>query len=278
MLSVRQALIAMSLLIWGDTAVSSAIADSFTYKNARFGAQITLPADLFVKIEPAPTNGDGVTLSHSDGGSIAIYAGHNVLDDTPQSAADNLRAETGENFTITYERVADDWLVQSGFEGEMIFYMRLEFAKDGIVHGFLMKYPESLRSKYDQTIGAISRSLGPSEEEVELAERIYARCPAPEFQLQLAESRMRIGDVDGALRLRALRRVIDSSDGPVPWDEFRDDTEHRLTKLVEAKMRPVKGRRKQGGNGRTRAASSRLSSQRESRPTTASPRKRRKAA
>lgn len=141
---------------------SSVLADSITYKNARYGTQITLPARLFTQIAPPPANGDGITLTHPDGGSIAIYAGHNALGDTPRTAAESLRNETGVDFTITYDRVADDWLVQSGFEGDMIFYMRLEFGDDGIVHGFLMKWPESQRAKYDDAVGPIGQSLGPN--------------------------------------------------------------------------------------------------------------------
>lgn len=59
-------------------------------------------------------------------------------------------------------------------------------------------YPESprlLRPRY-----RLARLLGPREEEVTFAERLHERLPVPEIQLLLAESRMRAGDVEGALR------------------------------------------------------------------------------
>jgi DNA end-binding protein Ku len=82
------------------------------------------------------------------------------------------------------------------------------------------------------------------------------------------------GDVGGfqipARDLRPLQRVIDSADGTVPWEDFRDDTDHRLAKLVQAKVSPAKRRRSSGSNGRARSKAA------PSRPRTA--RKQRKAA
>jgi len=110
-----------------------------------------------------------------------------------------LAAAQGEDVTLLTERTGElsdpitQQLVKAGILRQV---NRLEDASE-LIRAALLEHPESLRllrGAYD-----MSRRLGPSEEEVELAERIYMRLPAPEFRLQLAESRMRSGDVDGAL-------------------------------------------------------------------------------
>jgi DNA end-binding protein Ku len=78
--------------------------------------------------------------------------------------------------------------------------------------------------------------------------------------------------------LRPLRRIIDSADGTVPWEDFRDDTDQRLAKLVQAKIRPAKRRRANGSNGRNRSTAARSNSQTKARNSSGTPRKRRKAA
>ncbi len=70
--------------------------------------------------------------------------------------------------------------------------------------------------------------------------------------------------------LRPPRRVIDSAEGTVPWEDFRDDTDQRLTELVQTKLRPAKRRRTNGSNGKSRSAAARS--------TSGTVRKRRKAA
>ena len=77
--------------------------------------------------------------------------------------------------------------------------------------------------------------------------------------------------------LRPLRRVIDSTGGAVPWDDFRDDTDRRLAQLVQAKIRPAK-RRRNKSNGRARSTAARSKSQTTARNSSGTPRKRRKAA
>ena len=70
--------------------------------------------------------------------------------------------------------------------------------------------------------------------------------------------------------LRPLRRVIDSADGTVPWEEFRDDTDQRLTDLVQSKLRPTKRRRASRSSAKPRSTAARAGS--------STTRKRRKAA
>ena len=78
--------------------------------------------------------------------------------------------------------------------------------------------------------------------------------------------------------VRALRRVIDSANGAVPWEDLEDDTGRRLAELVEAKVRPTKSRRGKGANGRTRATAASSRSQRKSRPAKKATRNRSRAA
>lgn len=111
-----------------------------------------------------------------------------------------LAAVQGEDPAVLAERagtISDPitrWIVEAGI------LRQADLREDAreVIETALREHPESLRLL--RVAYGLSRSAGPSEEEVELAERIYARLPAPEFRLQLAESRMRTGDVDGALR------------------------------------------------------------------------------
>ena len=57
--------------------------------------------------------------------------------------------------------------------------------------------------------------------------------------------------------LRPLLRIINSADGPIPWEDFRDDTDQRLAELVQAKIRPTKRRRTTGANGKPRPKTTR---------------------
>lgn len=80
-----------------------------------------------------------------------------------------------------------------------------------------------------------------------------------------------VGDFQIPARdLRPLRRVIDSADGAVPWEDFRDDADQRLADLVQTKLRPAKRRRTSSSNVKPRSTTARAGS--------STARKRRKAA
>jgi DNA end-binding protein Ku len=57
--------------------------------------------------------------------------------------------------------------------------------------------------------------------------------------------------------LRPVLRVINSANGTIPWDDFRDNTDQRLAELVQAKIRPAKRRRTSGSNGKPRPKATR---------------------
>ena len=57
--------------------------------------------------------------------------------------------------------------------------------------------------------------------------------------------------------LRPLLRLIDTADGEIPWADYQDDTERRLTELVEAKVAAAQNPRAGRGNGRHRSGNGR---------------------
>ena len=77
--------------------------------------------------------------------------------------------------------------------------------------------------------GRSSPSVPPSE--VLLVHTLYH--PAQRRALLNPEG----GDVEVSQQdLRPLLRLIDTTDGEIPWADYQDDTERRLTELVEAKV------------------------------------------
>jgi len=78
--------------------------------------------------------------------------------------------------------------------------------------------------------------------------------------------------------LRPFVRLIDTNDGEVPWGDYQDDTERRLTELVEAKVAatqtPCAGR----ANGGHRSNSGRSNGRADSTAAQETPARRRKAA
>ncbi len=140
---------------------ATASADDMTYRNSRFGTSLTFPAEIFSHQMEPPANGDGMTWLSGDGASLAVYASNNALGLSPREFADQASQGQGE-FEVTYRRVADDWVVLSGYEEGNIFYYRFEFGADDVIHAMLLKYPPTLRDKYDPLTGRIgSKSRRP---------------------------------------------------------------------------------------------------------------------
>ena len=134
-----------------------AAADMLTYTNSRFGTSVRFPAELFSERMEPPQNGDGMTWTAPDGGSLAVYAFNNALDVTPEGLADESAGR--DDVKITYRRIGKNWAVLSGFEDGLIFYQRFEFGKEGVIHSMLLKYPESERGTYDAVTGPMADSL-----------------------------------------------------------------------------------------------------------------------
>ena len=147
-----------AILVSVALAAAPALADTLTYGNARFGTSLSFPAEVFSDQMEAPANGDGMTWLSADGASLAVYASNNALNLSPTEFADQASQGQGE-FEVTYRRVADDWVVLSGYEEGKIFYYRFEFGADSVIHAMLLKYPPTLRDKYDPLTGKLGSSL-----------------------------------------------------------------------------------------------------------------------
>jgi DNA end-binding protein Ku len=78
--------------------------------------------------------------------------------------------------------------------------------------------------------------------------------------------------------LRPLLPIIDAADDNIPWEDYQDDYERRLTALVEAKVTAAQNPRVARGNGRHRPASGTSRTETDSKASKGSSGTRRKAA
>jgi DNA end-binding protein Ku len=78
--------------------------------------------------------------------------------------------------------------------------------------------------------------------------------------------------------LRPLLRLIDSADGEIPWADYQDDTERKLTELVEAKVAAAQNPRAGKGNGKHRSGNGRSNGHADSASADTGPTRRRKVA
>ena len=73
------------------------------------------------------------------------------------------------------------------------------------------------------------------------------------------------GDVEVSQQdLRPLLRLIDTADGEIRWEDYQDDTERRLTELVEAKVAAAQNPRAARRNGKHRSGNGRSNGRAES--------------
>ena len=142
------------------TSAVAALADPFSYTNARFGTTVTFPGEVFSEQMPAPENGDGATWLAKDGGSIAVWGMNNALEQTPKGLIDEAKARSDPGYEVTYSTSGTNWAVLSGTEDGWIFYERFEFGADDVIHGLLIKYQPGAKAIYDPLIGPIAASLG----------------------------------------------------------------------------------------------------------------------
>jgi DNA end-binding protein Ku len=87
------------------------------------------------------------------------------------------------------------------------------------------------------------------------------------------------GDVEISQQdLRPLLRLISTTDGEIPWEDYQDDTERRLTELVEAKVAAMQKLRAGRASGRHRSGNGRSNGHGDSTAADEAPARRRKAA
>ncbi len=138
-------------------AAQVALAGDFTYRNARFGTEITFPDDIFTDTEPAAENGDGLSWTSPDGAWLGVWGWYNALDLDPRGL---LEFSAGNHAEVTYRAAGKDWAVLSGFGDDgRVFYERTEFGADGTLHTMLMRYPADLKAKYDPLVARVAGSL-----------------------------------------------------------------------------------------------------------------------
>jgi len=78
--------------------------------------------------------------------------------------------------------------------------------------------------------------------------------------------------------LRPFLLLIDTNDGEVPWGDYQDDMERRLTELVEAKVAAAQNPRAGRSSGRHRSTNGRSNRHADSTAAQEAPARRRKAA
>ena len=161
-------LLALGAFVAAALAFTAAAAQSSgwqAYENPAWGYRVQYPDYLFSAFSEAPENG-GATITTPDGvARLSLFGGPNVRGGGPRELADDLSL-LQDIHQVTYRRVADDWVVLSGYladdagANDIIFYQRIEVSPDGErIAGFSLEYPVAMRASVDHLIGAMGRSL-----------------------------------------------------------------------------------------------------------------------
>jgi hypothetical protein len=130
-----------------------------TYANPRFGATIDYPADLFVRPDPPPENGDGQAFHTRDGRArLAVWGAYNIDGDSPQHYVDEYIERDG---GITYRQITARYFVVSGVRKGDIFYQRCNFPvpPDDVIACFQATYPPADKAAMDAVVARLGRSL-----------------------------------------------------------------------------------------------------------------------
>src|SRR5579883_142709 len=130
-----------------------------TYANPRFGATIDYPADLFVRTDPPPENGDGQAFRSRDGRTrLAVWGRYNSAGDSPQRYVEQYVEPDG---GITYRQITARYYVVSGLRKGDIFYQRCNFPTppDDVIICFEATYPPADKAAMDAVVARLSRSL-----------------------------------------------------------------------------------------------------------------------
>ena len=155
------------LLIWSLALSAEAAAQVGGwqwYQDAIWGYRVEYPAYLFALPATVEEQG-GITLRSPDGATrLYLFAGPNGSQLDSEGLANELAQIASR---VTYRRVAEDWIVLSGYLAAspggapgIIFYERIELGVDrSSMAGFRLEYPAVLRQVIDPLIGRIGRSL-----------------------------------------------------------------------------------------------------------------------
>ena len=131
------------------------------YHNERYGFHLDYPAGLF-RPGPSPENADGLEFKTSDGkASIRAYGRFNVSQQTLQHLrAEELQERKGA--VLTTDHAAGNSLVLSGFQQDVVFYLRVTLSnRSEVVNTLEIRYPRELKTQLDVLVGTMSRSFRP---------------------------------------------------------------------------------------------------------------------
>ncbi|MDP4178839.1 MAG: M56 family metallopeptidase [Bacillota bacterium] len=150
-------------LVFAQTNASNSVANSKTqvqqitykpYANPRFKYSIEYPDNYVIKL--SADNGSGEILDSPDrSAELNLYAGNNVLNDTPQSKLTDFLSK---HSNVKYKEQKDNWFVVSWTEDNNIFYQK-EVIGSGSYNGYVLKYPASQKDNYDDVITHLNNSF-----------------------------------------------------------------------------------------------------------------------
>ena len=153
----------LSLLVGANSYIGTAGAaqDWAWYEDPQWGYRVEYPAYLFPQTDPADERGTVTLTSPDRRAKLLFFAGPNRLQlDTKGVARELAKVDA---LVVTYSRVADDWVVLSGYVNQgpdIIFYERVKVSPDGsAMAGFRLEYPADKRPMIDHLIGRMGRSL-----------------------------------------------------------------------------------------------------------------------
>lgn len=126
-----------------------------TYVNSRFGYSVKYPNIL--KKGSESENGDGCEFISEDGFIMKVY-GSNDVSVFNKTLDEMYTDELKEHKDITYKVKKKNWFVISGYDGEMIFYIK-KYIGTSSSNTLYLNYPSNLRDKYYDVITVISKSF-----------------------------------------------------------------------------------------------------------------------
>lgn len=141
-------------------ASSAAASETWnTYGNARFGYVLAYPASLLP--QPEADNGDGRHFLSADGQvDLAVWAGYNVLEETPAALAADAEKRCGD--AAAYKVVKAALVTVSCIVGQNVYYHKTVIRGDTLTT-FELTYPVTKKSLWDRVVQTLSKSLQPAK-------------------------------------------------------------------------------------------------------------------
>lgn len=131
-----------------------------TYVNARSGASLTYPADLFEPLPPSEGGESRRFISRDGEAELEFIVLPRAPGQTPGSLQQSLMGQAGYG-EVTYSPRGRSWFVLSGYREGRVFYDKYVFTSDN-VQAFALAYPTSHRHVYDSVVEAIEDNFRPS--------------------------------------------------------------------------------------------------------------------